>query len=73
MDNLYSSRNSIYCYPNSNVLINKLNIHDNAKLSKLEKKLVLAKSFVLRQKSETPTFDKNHLIDIHKFLFCCEW
>ncbi len=69
MNDFYESRNSIYCYPNSNVLKNKLNVHDSDKLSKLEKQLVLAKSYILRQLDNTPKFDKNHFLNIHKFLF----
>ncbi len=69
MDDFYNSRNSIYCYPNSNVLINKLNIQDSEKLSKLERKIVLAKCYVLRQISGNVTFNKDHFINIHKFLF----
>ena len=32
MNSLYEARNSIYCYPNSNVLVNKLNIMNNSDL-----------------------------------------
>ena len=31
----------IYCYPNSDVLINKLNIRDNDLLSEAERKLTM--------------------------------
>lgn len=34
MSDLYEARNSIYCYPNSDVLKNKFNIHDNKLLEK---------------------------------------
>ncbi len=69
MNNFDSPRNSIYCYPNSDVLVNNLNIHDNKKLSRLERQLVLAKSYILRQNTKIQKFDKNHFLNIHKFLF----
>ena len=31
MSDLYEARNSIYCYKDSDVLVNKLDIHDNKK------------------------------------------
>ena len=46
---LYETRDSIYCYKGSNVLINKLNIHDNKILKQAEEKIVAAKLFILRQ------------------------
>lgn len=69
MDELYEARNSIYCYPDSNVLINKLNIKDNKKLEKAEKMIVLAKLYDLRQNKLVGKFDKDHFINIHKYLF----
>lgn len=69
MVELYEAVNSIYCYPNSNVLVNKLNIHDNKKLEKIERKLVLLKLYELRQNKKIGNFDIMHFISIHKFLF----
>ena len=69
MDELYEARNSIYCYPDSNVLINKLNIKNNKKLEKAEKMIVLAKLYDLRQNKIKGDFDKAHFINIHKYLF----
>lgn len=70
MENFYETKNSIYCYPGTNILINKLDIHDSNKLFKLEKQLVLAKSYILRQNNKIQKFDKKHFLDIHYFLFC---
>lgn len=70
MENFYETNNSIYCYPGTNILINKLDLHDSNKLFKLEKQIVLAKSYILRQNTKIHTFDKKHFIEIHKFLFC---
>lgn len=60
MENLYSARNSIYCYPGTSTLINKLDIHDSNKLFNLERQIVLAKSFILRQNVKNYGFDKQH-------------
>lgn len=69
MDDFYNTRNSIYCYPGTNILINKLDLRDSNKLFELEKQIVLAKSYILRQNLKIQTFDKKHFISIHKFLF----
>ena len=68
-DDLYEARNSIYCYPGTDVLINKLNIKDNQLLSEAERKIVLTKSYELRKNSKIGDFDLNHFLEIHKFLF----
>lgn len=68
-EDLYEARNSIYCYPGTNILINKLDIRNNKLLEKAEKTLVLAKLYDLRQNPINGKFDKKHLIDIHKYMF----
>lgn len=67
--NLYKQRHSTYCYDNSNVLINKLNIKDNKKLQIYEAKITAAKLLALRHKGIIGNFDSTHLNSIHKFLF----
>lgn len=62
-------RNSKYCYPNSEVLINKMNIQDAKKLQYYEAKITAAKSLGLRQKGITGNFDKAHFLSIHQYLF----
>lgn len=69
MNSLYEARNSIYCYPNSNVLVNKLNIMNNSDLLKYQNKMVLVKLYDLRQQGITGEFDINHFVSIHKYLF----
>ena len=69
MTELYEAVNSIYCYPNSDVLVNKLDIKDNEKLSTIERKLVLLKLYELRQNKQIGDFDIHHFLSIHKFLF----
>src|SRR5574344_1130530 len=69
MSDLFEARNSIYCYPNTEVLINKFDIKDNKKLENIERKIVLAKLFDLRQNKSVGNFDSEHLISIHRYLF----
>ena len=69
MSDLYEARNSIYCYKDSQVLVNKFNIKDNTTLEEVERKIVLAKLYELRQNNQIGNFDTKHFISIHKFLF----
>ena len=69
MDDLYEARDSIYCYPGTNTLVNNLDIHDSKKLEKAEKTIVLAKLYDLRQGVVKGDFNKVHIINIHKYLF----
>ena len=66
---LYKHRNSNYCYPNSNTLVNKLDIRDSKVLQKFEAKITAAKLLALRQKGIIGNFDIKHLNAIHTFLF----
>lgn len=68
-DKLYKNRNSNYCYPNSSVLINKLNIHNQKQLQTYEAKITAAKLLALRQKGIIGNFDSDHINSIHKYLF----
>ncbi len=69
MSDFYEARNSIYCYKDTNVLKNKLNITDNTILEDVERKLVIVKLFELRQNRNIGNFDIEHFVGIHKFLF----
>ena len=68
-EDLYEQRNSNYCYPNSNTLINKLDIKDDKLLQKYEAKITAAKLLALRQKGIIGNFDVEHLNAIHTYLF----
>lgn len=68
MEDLYESRTSMYCYKDTNVLKNNLDIHDQKKLIEIESKFVLARLYELRQNS-IGDFSIEHFINIHKFLF----
>lgn len=59
---------SRYCYPGTNVLINKLDIKDRAKLEELENALIVFKIYELRKKGITGNFDLKHLKSIHEYL-----
>ena len=50
MDSKYSysfERTANYCYPNSDVLINKLNIHDETELFNVEREYVTIRTTAL--------------------------
>ena len=59
----------IYCYPNSDVLINKLNIRDNDLLSEAERKLTMLRISDLIDTPIKGEFDLEHLKQIHKYIF----
>ena len=69
MENTNAQRKSKYCYENSEVLINNLNIKDSQKLQYYEAKITAAKSLGLRQKGITGNFNKAHFLAIHYYLF----
>jgi len=59
------------CYPGSDVLINKYNIHDKELLEKFEIQKVLVKLLGLDTKPKRIdyTYDVDHFINIHRYLF----
>lgn len=59
-----------YCYPNSNVLINKLNITDADELLKAEREITALKTSQAMVNRIEGKFDFEHLKKIHYFLFC---
>ena len=69
MSDFYEARNSLYCYKDTNILINKLNIMDAKKLEDIERKLVIVKLYELRQNKKIGNFDIEHFVSIHKFMF----
>lgn len=68
-ENIYQEKNSMYCYENSNTLINKLDIKDTKKLLEYEAKITAVKQLSLRQKGITGDFSLQHFIEIHRYLF----
>lgn len=59
----------IYCYPDSDVLINNLNIHDPNKLYEAERKLTMLRLMDLFNNPIKGKFDLKHLQNIHKYIF----
>ena len=66
---VYTTTQSIYCYPGSNVLKNKLNIRDNKLLKTAEEEITLIKQMELLKNPIKGNFSKAHLMNIHKFIF----
>lgn len=60
---------NIYCYPNSDVLINKLNIMDSETLFEAEKELTAIRLHELQENPIKGRFDFAHLKAIHKYIF----
>lgn len=58
-----------YCYPNSNVLINKLNIKTHAELLAAEREITSLKIAMAKSQPIEGDFDLEHLKRIHKFIF----
>ncbi|MFZ3131971.1 MAG: Fic family protein [Desulfosporosinus sp.] len=59
----------IYCYPGTNVLINKLNIEDPISLTEKERQFTGFRLVQLEQDPMQGSFDLSHLQKIHKHLF----
>lgn len=58
-----------YCYPGTNVFINKFNIRDNVKLQELERNLTFNRLAELELKPIAFSFDLEHLQKIHHHIF----
>lgn len=59
----------IYCYPDSDVLKNKMGIRDKEQLGRLEKRLTMLRILELVDKPIQGRFDSKHLQSIHKYIF----
>lgn len=58
-----------YCYSNTDVLINKLDIQDAEILLKAEKRFTLLRILELRTAPIWGDFDFTHLCEIHRYIF----
>lgn len=58
-----------YCYPGTDVLKNKLNIHDRGILSDAERSISLVRMIELEEHPIRGNYDLDHLKRIHKALF----
>lgn len=66
---VYTTVQSMYCYLDSDVLKNKLNIRDKDELKAAEEEFTAVKQLVLLQEPIKGRFTKTHLLRIHRFLF----
>lgn len=72
MDSKYKytyERTANYCYKDSDVLINKLNITNDEDLYNAERELVSYRTYELNEIPLKGNFDFKYLKDIHKYLF----
>lgn len=58
-----------YFYPNSDVLINNLGIHEQEKLKEAEATISFKKLVELKLNPLNMNFDKTHLLALHKYIF----
>lgn len=59
----------IYCYPDSDVLKNRMGVRDSERLSRLERRLTMLRLLELIDKPIRGKFDLKHLQAIHKYIF----
>ena len=66
---------NFYCYPDTNILINKFHIKDGVELDKMERRITSLKGIELGNKPYENKFDFAHLCAVHYYLFCdiYEW
>ena len=60
---------SEYCYPESNVLINKLNIRNTEDLSVAEREITAIRLAMAKAEPIKGSFDLKHLQKIHTMIF----
>lgn len=60
---------NIYCYPNSNILVNKLGIHDLDLLNQAERLLSSRRLLQLQDHPISGSYDYQHLKNIHAYIF----
>ena len=66
---VYTTVQSIYCYPDSDVLKNKLNIRNRDELKQAEEEITALKQYLLMESPIKGRFTKAQLMNIHRFLF----
>lgn len=66
---VYTTVQSLYCYPDSDVLKNKLNIRDRNELKQAEEEITSIKQYMLMESPIKGRFTKTQLMNIHRFLF----
>ncbi|WP_374020548.1 Fic family protein [Paenibacillus thiaminolyticus] len=66
---MYDQINSKYCYPNSDVLINIPGFTEQKQLDAFERMVTLDRLRLLNLRPLKGKYDRNHLCNIHKFIF----
>lgn len=66
---VYTTVQSLYCYPDSDVLKNKLNIRDRDELKRAEEEITTLKQYILMESPIKGRVSKTQLMNIHRFLF----
>lgn len=66
---MYDVINSRYTYKGTDVLVNKLDIKDEKKLEKYERKMVAFKLATINEVEFPKVFDEKRLKFIHSYLF----
>ena len=65
---VYTTVQSMYCYPDTDVLINKLDIRDKAELKQAEEEFTEVKQMALLQEPIKGHFTETHSFRIHRLL-----
>lgn len=65
----YDKHDDHYCYPKSNVLINKFDIRNKEDLNTVERQITALKIAKLEESPVNGNFDLKHLKSIHGFIF----
>ena len=65
----YDKHDDFYCYPKSDVLINKFDIRDKNALYTAERQITALKIVKLDESPVKGRFDLKHIKSIHKFIF----
>ena len=66
---VYTTVQSLYCYPDSDVLKNKLNIRNREELKQAEEEITALKQYMLMESPIKGRFTKTQLMKIQRFLF----
>ena len=66
---VYTTVQSVYCYADSDVLKNKLNIRNRDELKQAEEEITALKQYMLMESPINGRFTKTQLMNIHRFLF----
>ncbi|MBG9568427.1 Fic/DOC family protein [Brevibacillus agri] len=66
---MYKDQQSKYCYPGTDILINKANLRDQRKLDEFDKLVTTKRLAELVERPIKGAFDMNHLSRIHRYIF----